>query len=45
MDAYKKATERAHSYLCITLYPGTDDKQRLSTNILPEEETIFYLPM
>lgn len=45
MDAYKKVTERAHSYLCITLYPGTGDNRRLSTNILPEEETIFYLPM
>lgn len=45
MDAYKKATSRAHGYLCITLYPGTDDKYRLSTNILPKEETVYYLPL
>ena len=45
MDAYKKATGRAHSYLCISLYPGTDDKYRLSTNILPNEETVYYLPL
>ena len=45
MDAYKKATGRPHSYLCISLYPGTDDKYRLSTNILPNEETVYYLPL
>lgn len=45
MDAYKKATELPYSYLCVTLYPGTSERYRLSSNIFPEQETILYLPM
>lgn len=45
MDAYKKATSEPYSYLCVTLYPGTAEKYRLSSKIFPEEETIIYLPM
>lgn len=42
MDAYKKATELPYSYLCVTLYPGTSERYRLSSNIFPEQETILY---
>lgn len=45
MDAYKRATEIPYSYLCVTLYPGTAERYRLSSHIFPEEETILYLPM
>lgn len=45
MDAYKKATELPYSYLCVTLYPGTSERYRLSSNIFPEQETMLYLPM
>lgn len=45
MDAYKKATDIPYSYLCVTLYPGTAERNRLSSNIFPEEDTILYLPM
>lgn len=45
MYAYNKATSVPYSYLCVTLYPGTVEKYRLSSKIYPEEETIIYLPM
>ena len=45
LDAYKRATEVPYSYLCVTLYPGTSEKYRLSSNIFPQEETVLYLPM
>ena len=45
MDAYKRATEVPYSYLYVTLYPGTSEKYRLSSNIFPQEETVLYLPM
>jgi ABC-type phosphate/phosphonate transport system ATPase subunit len=45
LDSYKKATNIPYSYLCVTLYPGTVEKFRLSTKIFPQEETILYLPM
>ena len=45
MDAYKKATKEPYSYLCIDLYPSTDESLRLTSRILPEEETVLYLPM
>ena len=45
MDAYKRATEVPYSYLYVTLYPGTSEKYRLSSNNFPQEETVLYLPM
>lgn len=45
MNAYKKATDIPYSYLCVTLYPGTAERNRLTSKNFPEEDTILYLPM
>lgn len=45
MNAYKKATDIPYSYLCVTLYPGTAERNQLASKIFPEEDTILYLPM
>ena len=45
MDAYSKATEKAHGYLLIDLEQNTPECLRLRSNILPEETTIVYTPI
>lgn len=45
MNAYKKATDIPYSYFCGTLYPGTAERNRLTSKFFPEEDTILYLPM
>uniref|UniRef100_K1QP85 Uncharacterized protein n=1 Tax=Magallana gigas TaxID=29159 RepID=K1QP85_MAGGI len=43
-EAYDKATSIPFGYLVVDMSPGTEDKYRLRTRILPNEDTIVYLP-
>lgn len=43
-DAYDKATSVPFGYLVVDMSPSTEDKYRLRTHILPNEDTIVYLP-
>ncbi len=44
LEAYKDATKEPYGYLVINLLSNTDYDTRLSTNILPGEFPIVYLP-
>lgn len=44
LDAYEKATSKPYGYLFIDLSPGSNSLYQLRTNILPEQNTIVYLP-
>lgn len=43
-EAYDKATSKPFGYLVVDMSPSTDDNYRLRTRILPNEDTIVYLP-
>lgn len=43
-EAYDKATSIPFGYLVVDMSPGTEDKYRLRTRILLNEDTIVYLP-
>lgn len=43
-EAYDKATSRPFGYLVVDMSPSTEDSYRLRTRILPNEDTIVYLP-
>lgn len=43
-EAYDKATSIPFGYLVVDMSPSTDDNYRLRTRILPNEDTIVYLP-
>ncbi len=43
-EAYDKATSIPFGYLIVDMSPRTEDKYRLRTRILPNEDTIVYLP-
>lgn len=43
-EAYADATRGKFGYLLIDLHPGTEEDERLKTNIYPGEHTIFYKP-
>ena len=43
-EAYDKATSIPFGYLVVDMSPGTEDKYRLRTRILPNEDTLVYLP-
>lgn len=43
-EAYDKATSIPFGYLVVDMSPSTNDNYRLRTRILPNEDTIVYLP-
>lgn len=43
-EAYDKATSLPFGYLVVDMSPSTEDNYRLRTRILPNEDTIVYLP-
>lgn len=43
-EAYDKATTVPYRPLLVDMHPGTPDKYRLRTNILPHQDTIVYIP-
>lgn len=44
VDAYKQATSRPHGYLLLDLTQSTLEKYRVLSDILPNEESFYYLP-
>lgn len=44
IDAYKKAVLRPHGFILLDLHPSTEEKMRLKSGILPQEELIVYQP-
>ena len=45
IEAYNDATSKPYSYLAIDSHPQTAEQYRLSTNIFPGEQRIFYQPI
>lgn len=43
-DAYQKAISKSYGYLLVDMNPASNDIYRLHTHILPQEETLIYLP-
>jgi hypothetical protein len=43
VEAYNDATARPHGYLLLDLKPGTEDRLRVRTDILPGEVDIVYI--
>ena len=43
IEAFEDATKAPHGYLLIDLKPETDDHHRIRTDILPSDQTIFYV--
>jgi len=44
VEAYRDATKEPFSYLFIDLHPLQQQRYRLRTNIMPDEQTYVYLP-
>jgi uncharacterized protein YozE (UPF0346 family) len=44
-NAYHNATLQPHTYLLLDLHPETTEDYRILTNIFPEENIRFYLPV
>jgi hypothetical protein len=44
VDAYKQATSRPHGYLFLDLTQSRSDRQRVMSDILPDEEGYYYVP-
>jgi hypothetical protein len=42
VQAYEDSIKQSHGYLVIDMHPFSDDKYRLRTKILPDEDTIIY---
>lgn len=45
MESFNDATSKPYSYLLIDSHPNTEDNERLITNIFPNEQTTYYLPL
>jgi hypothetical protein len=45
IEAFEDATSNPFSYLVVDTHPQTPEKERLTTNIFPDEKQIYYIPI